>query len=76
MTKLQLQWDLLRPLTEDDAIAIADIHGVYGFMRVTVSPAGDRLTVEYDATRLSESDVENWLVRYGLPIRREPVAAQ
>jgi hypothetical protein len=75
MTKLQLQYDLVRPLTEDDGIAISDLHGVYGFARVRISPSGDRLVVEYDASRLSEKDVEGWLIRYGLPIRRHPILA-
>ncbi|HZT37112.1 MAG TPA: hypothetical protein VFA28_04390 [Bryobacteraceae bacterium] len=73
MTKLQLEYELERPLTDDDAVAIADIHSVYGFVRVTLAPSMDRITVEYDASRLSESDVEDWLMRFGIPIQREPV---
>ena len=73
MTKLQLQYDLMRPLTDDDGIATSDLHGVYGFMRVSAAPSGDRLIVDYDASRLSEKDVEGWLIRYGLPIQRQPV---
>lgn len=73
MTKLQLQFELVRPLSEEDGMAISDLHGVYGFARVSAAPSGDRLLVEYDASRLSEKDVENWLMRYGLPIRRQPV---
>ncbi len=73
MTKLQLEYELERPLNDDDAVAIADIHSVYGFVRVTLGPLMDRITVEYDASRLSENDVEAWLMRYGIPIKREPV---
>lgn len=72
MTKLQLQYELVRPLTEDDGMAISDLHGVYGFGRVSATPSGDGLSVEYDASRLSEKDVESWLIRYGLPVRRQP----
>ena len=74
MTKLQLQYELERPLSDDDAVAVADIHAVYGFMRVTLAPSMDRITVDYDASRLSEKEVENWLIRYPIPIKREPVA--
>jgi hypothetical protein len=74
MTKLELQYELERPLTDDDAVAVADIHSVYGFMRVTLAPSMDRITVDYDASRLSEKDVENWLIRYRIPIKREPIA--
>jgi hypothetical protein len=74
MTKLELEYELERPLSDDDAVAVADIHSVYGFMRVTLAPSMDRITVEYDASRLSERDVENWLIRYRIPIKREPAA--
>jgi hypothetical protein len=39
--------------------------------RVQLAPSGDRLLVEYDASRLSEKDVEAVLQRFGLPIRRK-----
>lgn len=74
MTKLQLEYELERPLNDDDAVAIADLHSVYGFARITLAPSMDRITVEYDASRLSEKDVEGWLMRYGIPIKRAPVA--
>jgi hypothetical protein len=73
MTKLQLEYELERPLNDDDAVAIADLHSIYGFVRVTLAPALNRITVEYDASRLSDKEVESWLMRYGIPIKREPV---
>jgi hypothetical protein len=30
----------------------------------------DRITVDYDASRLSEKDVESSLIRVGIPIQR------
>ena len=74
MTKLELQYELERPLSDDDAVAVADIHSVYGFMRVTLASSMDRIAVDYDASRLSERDVESWLIRYRIPIKREPPA--
>ena len=74
MTKLELQYELERPLSDDDAVAVADIHSVYGFMRVRLAASMDRISVDYDASRLSEKDVENWLIRYRIPIKRELVA--
>jgi hypothetical protein len=71
MTKVQLEYDLIRPLTDQDAAAVADVHSWYGIQRVQVAPSGDRLLVEYDASRLSEKDVEAGLQRFGLPIQRK-----
>lgn len=70
MTKVQLVYDLLRPL--DDALLerIAGIHGVYGMTRVQPGESPDRLVVEYDASRLTETQVEHNLHRYGIPVRK------
>jgi hypothetical protein len=71
MTKVQLSYDLVRPLTDDDAKNIADVHSWYGMQRVQASPSLERITVDYDASRLTERDVEAVLVRFGIPIRRK-----
>lgn len=71
MTKIQLEYDLVRPLTDSDARAVADVHSWYGILRVQATPALDKLRVEYDASRLSEKDVEAVLQRFGLPVKRQ-----
>ncbi len=71
MTKVQLEYELVRPLTDQDARAVADVHGCYGILRVQPTPTLDKLHVEYDASRLSEQDVEAVLQRFGLPVRRQ-----
>jgi hypothetical protein len=71
MTKVQLEYDLLRPLTEADASGVADVHSWYGIQRVQLAPLLDKLMVEYDASRLSEKDVEAVLLRFRLPIKRK-----
>ena len=76
MTKVQLQYELMRPLTDADAEGVAHVHSYYGIMRVWVAPTLDRITVDYDASRLSEKDVEEALITHHVPIRRiAPVAA-
>jgi hypothetical protein len=47
---------------------IARAHSIYGMLRVLLTPAMDKLTVEYDATRLSPREVESILLGAGLPI--------
>jgi hypothetical protein len=70
MTKVQLEYNLVRPLTDSDAGRVADVHSWYGIQRVLLGPAMDKITVDYDASRLSEQDVEAVLHRFGIPIQR------
>jgi len=71
MTKVQLDYDLVRPLDDRDAQAIANVHSWYGILRVHTTPALDKVRVEYDASRLSEKDVEAVLQRFGVPVKRQ-----
>ena len=71
MTKVETHYDLVRPLTDADAGAIADVHSWYGMSRVRVRPDMKAVDVEYDASRLMEKDVEAVLVRFGIPIQRK-----
>lgn len=68
MTKVQLVYDLLRPLDDSLMEQIARAHGVYGIIRVALAPDLERLTVEYDASRLSPVEVETTLHQMGLPV--------
>ncbi len=58
MTKIQKEFQLTRPLDEELLERISDVHAVYGIQHVKVAPSLDRLTVEYDATRLRPAEVE------------------
>ncbi len=69
MTKVTLHYDLARPLTDEDLQAVADCHATYGMVRVQVSPSLNKLTVDYDASRLMKKDVEAVLLRHNLPIQ-------
>ncbi|HYZ85546.1 MAG TPA: hypothetical protein VE621_14140 [Bryobacteraceae bacterium] len=68
MTKVQVHYELLRPL--DDALLanIARAHGVYGIERIILNPGMTGITVEYDASRLNAYEVENVLHRAGIPV--------
>jgi hypothetical protein len=75
MTKIDLHFDLVRPLGDDDVDVIARVHGVYGFQRVKLAmPSMNAITVEYDASRLTEKDVEAALLLAGIPIVRRQAA--
>ena len=68
MTRVQLRFRLLRPLSEAQAAGLAAAHSVYGIARI--QPAGgDELVVEYDATRLRPADVAAVLERAGVGVQ-------
>jgi hypothetical protein len=72
MTKVQAQYKLARPLDAESAKRLADTSSLYGILRLHLDPAQDGLTVEYDATRLQERDVEAALHRAGVAIQPIP----
>jgi hypothetical protein len=67
MTKVQLQYALTRPLDEHGMNAIANAHAYYGILLVKLSQNMDRILVEYDASRLTPSEVLATLQRSGIP---------
>jgi hypothetical protein len=67
MTKVQLRYQLARPLDETMLDRLGNLYGVYGFLRIEPAPEG--LLVEFDASRLTERDVEAHLRRAGIPIQ-------
>jgi hypothetical protein len=69
MTKVQLRYELLRPLDDTLMKRISDAHGIYGFQRILVEPSLDKLAVEYDASRLSRDSVVANLHAAGIPVR-------
>ena len=70
MTKVQLEYDLSRPLDEALMSRVAAAHSLFGMLRVQVAGSLDRLLVDYDASRLNVDQVEAALHGAGLPIRR------
>jgi len=71
VTQVELNYDLVRPLDEPDIDAIAKVHTWYGMSRVKLAPTLDKISVQFDASRLSEKEVEAVLVRFGIPIQRK-----
>ena len=70
MTKVTLHYDLTRKLTDEDCANIAAIHGVFGMARVAVAPSLDKITVDYDASRLMRKDMESVLARFAIPVKQ------
>jgi hypothetical protein len=68
MTKVQAAYRLSRALSEPDLDAIARVHTVYGILAVRVQPSLEELSVEYDASRLSDKEVDAILRQNGIPL--------
>jgi hypothetical protein len=68
MTKVTLHYDLSRELADEDFANVAAMHSTYGIVRVLVAPSLDKITVDYDASRLMKKDVEAVIARHGVPI--------
>lgn len=75
MTRVELRYTLTNPLTDQEAEGVARAHGCYGIHRIRVAPSLDAISVDYDASRLSEQDVESALIQNGVPIERHAVAS-
>jgi hypothetical protein len=71
MTKIQVSFNLSRPLDEQLLEHLANAYSTYGILRIEAKPEG-KLTVEYDATRLSQKDVQATLARAGIPVEQRP----
>jgi hypothetical protein len=68
MTKVQVEYELLRPLEDADLERISSAHGIYGFLRLQVGPDLKRIMIEYDASRLTPAEVESSLRKAAIPI--------
>ncbi|HEY1205182.1 MAG: hypothetical protein ABSH46_18670 [Bryobacteraceae bacterium] len=66
MTKVEIQFDVERPLNAAALDRIAAARSIYGMLRIEPVPGG--LMVEYDASRLSAADVEAVLRRAGVSV--------
>ena len=71
MTKVQLKFELARELDSKAMEAIANAHSYYGIHYVQLHPSLNSLVVEYDASRLTGTDVEATLHRAGVPVQRQ-----
>ena len=68
MTKVQKHFRLQRPLDESMMQQIADANSIYGIERIQIAPSREELMVEFDASRLRTTEVENALQRAGIPV--------
>ncbi|MBZ2184485.1 MAG: hypothetical protein K7J46_07200 [Bryobacter sp.] len=72
MTRVELQYELTKPLGDEEYERLSRLLSVYGVMGFQLKQDLSGMTVEYDATRLDPDGVDRVLHRSGLPAKRIP----
>jgi len=68
MTRVQMNFRLMRPLDDAMLARLSDESTLYGIQQVKLNKSLDGLMVEYDASRLRPAEVEAALAGAGIPV--------
>lgn len=76
MTLIEITYELQSPLAPEQLRALGAFANTYGLRRFRVDETSNRLSFEYDASRLTESEVAHVLREARIPVlgRVAPVA--
>ena len=76
MTLMEITYELQSRLTPEQLRALGNFANTYGLRRFRVDEKNNRLSFEYDASRLRETEVAHVLREARIPVLRrvEPVA--
>ena len=76
MTLMEITYQLQSPLQPEQLRALGSFANTYGLRRFRVDEKNNRVSFEYDASRLRETEVAHVLRQAGIPVLRrvEPVA--
>jgi hypothetical protein len=76
MTLMEITYELQSPLESEQLRALGSFANTYGLRRFRVDEKNNRLSFEYDASRLRETEVAHVLREARIPVLRrvEPVA--
>ncbi len=70
MTLLEITYELQSPLNNEQLRELGSFANTYGLRRFRVDDSARRLTVEYDASRLKETEVTSVLGRAQIAVTR------
>lgn len=68
MTYLEVVYRVARPLTGAQMRLLGDLPGHYGVRRLRLDETNGMLRIEYDASRLKETEVVHWVRGAGIPL--------
>jgi hypothetical protein len=75
MTLLEVTYELQTPLTIEQLTRLGEFSNTYGLRRFRVDEAKNRLSFEYDASRLKETEVIHVLRQAKIAVTRKVAAA-
>ena len=70
MTRVELQYDLVKPLGDAEYERLSRLLSVYGVMSYKLRPDMSGMMVEYDASRLNPDSVDRVLQSNGFAVKR------
>jgi hypothetical protein len=70
MTLVEVTYELQAPLRPEQFRALGQFANTYGLRRFRLDEYLHRISFEYDASRLTESDVEHVLRKARIPVER------
>lgn len=68
MTYLEVCYRFTGPLSAAQLRSLGELPGHYGILRVTLDEAQSIARLQFDASRLKESEVVHWVRRAGIPL--------
>ena len=68
MTFLEVNYRYTGPLTPTQLKRLGELPGYYGIRRLRFDEANSIVRIEYDASRLKETEVVHWVRRAGIPL--------
>jgi len=71
MTLLEITYELQSPLSLEQMNRLGEFANTYGLRRFRVDEQQNRLTFEYDASRLRETQVAHVLGKAGIAVTRK-----
>ena len=71
MTLVEVTYELESPLSQEQLRSLGEFANTYGLRRFHVDEAKKRLSFEYDASRLRETQVEHVLARARIAVNRK-----
>lgn len=70
VTLVEVTYELQAPLRTEQLRRLGEFANTYGLRRFRVEESGNRVSFEYDASRLRESEVAHVLRRAAIPVAR------
>jgi hypothetical protein len=68
MTYLEVNYRYAGPLTPAQTRQLAELPGHYGIRRIRLDEEKQVARIEFDASRLKETEVVHWVRRAGIPL--------